>query len=139
VTVPSATSPLMPSWSSTVTRRRLAGFAFARVDGPRAFATPPRFVDAPFDFDAFGFDALGFDALGFALGFDVDLGFDLDAFGFDAFLGADAAFDFDAFARAICSLSTRYNDYFFGANIPSLYSTISPETAEAATVSGDAR
>ncbi len=42
------------------------------------------------------------------------------------------------FAFAIPS-ATGYQNYFFAANIPSSYSTISPRTAEAATVSGDAR
>ena len=43
---------------------------------------------------------------------------------------------FVAFALAT---PQRYQRYFFAANIPSRYSTISPATAEAATVSGEAR
>jgi hypothetical protein len=105
-----------------------AGFA----DDPEGFAFRAGFAEG-FAFRAGFAEGFAFRA-GFAEGFAFRAGF-AEGFAFAAFAFAGFALERFGFAMHL----RRYNDHFFGANIPSRYSTISPVTAEAATVSGEAR
>jgi len=100
------------------------------------------FADVAFaDFDVADFDFAGFDFAGFDFaGFDFAglLRFDI---GSDAIIVREPA---SVVRRADCvgcvsDSPVRRPDYFFASNMPASYSTISPATADAATVSGDAR